>query len=95
VTGPYEPLRQILLDAFEQSASGKGSERHGNGQPWTQQPILTITRSVGLGFPTGQAIKKTIEASGMVERAQLDAAERELLGAIVYLAGAIQWIREQ
>jgi len=95
MTQPYEALYQILSDAYDQSETGKGSERHGNGQPWTQQPILTITRDVGLGFPTGQAIKKTIEAIGMVDREQHVAAERELLGAIVYLAGAIQWIREQ
>lgn len=91
----YAPLRAILDAAYEQSAAGKGVERHGNGLPWLEQPILTVTRHHGLGFATGQAEKKIREAVGMVNRGDKAAAERELLGAIVYVAGAIQWIKEQ
>lgn len=90
----YEDLRAILDEAYAQSAEGKGRERHANSRPWDQQPILQITRAVGLGFPTGQAIKKIEEAVGMVNRGQSDAAARELLGAIVYAAAAIRYVRE-
>ena len=82
----YSVLRAILDDAYEQAASGKGAERHANGQPWSRQPINTITEAVGPGFPAGQAIKKLTEALGMLRRGEADAAHREVLGAIVYAA---------
>ena len=91
----YGALRGILDEAYNQSAKGKGLERHGNGKAWTEQPILAITRDTGIGFPTGQAIKKVTEAVGMLGRGEGDAAARELLGAIVYTAAAIHFIREQ
>jgi hypothetical protein len=95
VTGDaYGALRGILDEAYNQSAKGKGLERHGNGKAWTEQPILAITRDTGIGFPTGQAIKKVTEAVGMLGRGEGDAAARELLGAIVYTAAAIHFIRE-
>ena len=90
----YGALRGILDEAYNQSAKGKGLERHGNGRAWTEQPILAITRDTGIGFPTGQAIKKVTEAVGMLGRGEGDAAARELLGAIVYTAAAIHFIRE-
>ena len=90
----YGALRGILDEAYNQSAKGKGLERHGNGKAWTEQPILAITRDTGIGFPTGQAIKKVTEAVGMLGRGEGDAAARELLGAIVYTAAAIHFIRE-
>ena len=91
----YGALRGILDEAYNQSAKGKGLERHGNGKAWTDQPILAITRDTGIGFPTGQAIKKITEAVGMLGRGEGDAAARELLGAIVYTAAAVKFIREK
>lgn len=85
----YEPLAAILHDALQQAATGKGAERHGNGLPFDAQPMQLITRMVGLGFPMGQLIKKAQEAQGMAERGETDAARRELLGVIVYAAGAV------
>lgn len=93
-TDPYFALRTILNDAYEQSANGKGKERHANQKPFDQQPIMCITRSVGMGFPMGQAMKKIEEAAGMLGRNQQDAAVSELLGAIVYCSAAILKIRE-
>jgi hypothetical protein len=92
--GPYGDLLAILADAYEQSATGKGATRHANGRPWADQPIMTITRSVGIGFPLGQAIKKALEAQGMLGRGECRAARAELLGAIVYLAAAVRRIDE-
>lgn len=85
----YDSLFTILCRALHQAQDGKGAERHGNGLPFDQQPIMVIADQVGMGFQTGQAIKKTVEAHGMVNRGQLDAAEREILGAINFLAAAV------
>jgi hypothetical protein len=81
----YSDLFEVLRDALEEAQEGKGAVRHGNGLSFTEQPALTITRAVGLGFPLGQAMKKIQEC----QRMEPDAAKRELLGAINYLAAAI------
>ena len=81
----YAPLRRVLSLALEQASSGKGAERHGQGNPFDKQPMMEISRMIG--GPAGcfyQAMKKTQEASRM----EPDAAKREILGAINYLAGA-------
>jgi hypothetical protein len=90
----YTPLTRVLEAAHAQASSGKGVERHGNGRDFTSQPIMEIGRMVGPGFALGQAMKKAQEAAGMIQRGERDAAERELLGAIVYVAAAVVLIRE-
>ena len=88
----YETLRKVLDDAYDQAARGKGVQRHGQGGlPFDKQPMQHLIADHGLGFATGQAAKKSGEALGMGR----DAARRELLGAIVYLAGAIVWMDRQ
>ena len=81
-----------MLDlALEQAAYGKGVDRHANGQPFDRQPMMEISRMIG--GPAGcfyQAMKKTQEASRM----DPEAAKREILGAINYLAGAYLLIDE-
>lgn len=91
----YEPLRLALDAAFSQAAEGKGQSRHARNNDFLQQPILTITREVGYGFPAGQAIKKLTEAAKMIEVGAVDAARRELLGAIVYAAAAYIYLEER
>jgi hypothetical protein len=86
----YHDLFDVLRDALDQAQNGKGEERHGNGLSFTGQPALTITRAVGLGFPLGQAMKKIQES----QRMDTDAAKRELLGAINYLAAAVLFLDE-
>ena len=87
----YEPLRDVLRRALDQAQHGKGVERHAAGnQPFVEQSIMSITRMVGLGFPLGQAQKKAQEATRM----DRDAAVRELLGAINYLAAAVLYLEE-
>lgn len=81
----YESLADVLRRAFEQAARGKGAQRHAQSQPFDDQPMQQICRLVGPGFATGQAMKKLQEA----QRLTHDAAIREMLGAIVYIAGAI------
>ena len=88
----YYPLFAVLNDALNQAQVGKGHERHASSddQPFTDQPVLSITRAVGLGFPLGQAMKKIQEC----QRMDTDAAKRELLGAINYLAAAVLFLDE-
>ena len=86
----YSDLFEVLREALEQAQEGKGEARHGNGLSFTMQPALTITRAVGLGFPLGQAMKKIQES----QRMDPDAAKRELLGAINYLAAAVLFLDE-
>lgn len=85
----YDALREVLDLAFKQASEGKGRARHANGQPFQHQPICEIARMVGPAFQSGQVMKKVLEAEGMVARGENDAAERELLGAINYLAARI------
>lgn len=89
----YEHLAAVLKDAYAQAAFGKGKERHANDLPFDHQPMQTISRL--LGNPTGmtyQVCKKVVEAMNMKDRA---ARRRELLGAIVYLAGIVVWLDNQ
>lgn len=87
----YEALYRILCEALEQSASGKGRERHASGEPWEEQPIVEICRWLGSNHGTlFQAIKKLRESA----RLRPEAARREMLGAIVYTAAAIYYLEE-
>lgn len=95
-TPGYEHLHRILAEAFQQSATGKGRQRHatehatGQVKPWHEQSIVQTTMAHGLGFATGQAEKKLREA----QRMEKEAAIREILGAIVYAAAAV-YVLEQ
>ncbi len=82
----YGLLAAVLQRAYEQAAIGKGKERHANGKPFHEQPMQDLIRLHGLGFATGQASKKASEALGLPGA---DRQVAELLGAIVYLAGAV------
>lgn len=88
----YERLADVLARAYSQAALGKGNERHADGKPFHDQPMQQIGDRRGIGFILGQADKKSEEAQGMLARGDADAAVRELLGSIVYLAGAVIWI---
>jgi hypothetical protein len=84
----YESLRRVLEAAYDQASMGKGKERHaGDGLAFIDQPMQAVSKllntSDGLAF---QAIKKVTEQQGMKTFEQ---KERELLGAIVYIAGII------
>ena len=85
VVDGYHGLFDVLADALGQAQLGKGAERHGNGKPFEEQPMQKLIELHGRGFAYGQAGKKAQES----ERLAYGAARRELLGAIVYLAGAV------
>lgn len=85
----YEALAKVLQRAYDQSARGKGRERHATGLPFHEQPIVRGAKDYGPGGPLFQVGKKSREAFGMLQRAERDAAVHELLGAIVYAAAAV------
>ncbi len=88
----YESLASVLSRALDQAQSGKGAERHGNGLPFSEQPVMVEQRQQGgTGFTVGQARKKSLESMGL--QAQ-EAAVKELLGAINYLAAAVLYLEE-
>jgi len=91
MTDLYKNLRSILDDAFDQAAKGKGKERHSRGQSFDEQPMQRISDL--LGTANGllfQAIKKAQESVRLPDVE----AEKELLGAINYIAGAILYRRQ-
>ena len=84
----------MLKAAYVQASEGKGKERHaGNGLAFEDQPMQSISRL--LNTPDGlayQVCKKVTEAKGMETFEQ---KERELLGAINYIAGIIIFEKEK
>lgn len=90
----YESLTDVLKRAFVQAAITKGAERHADNRAFDDQPMQHIARRRGIGFILGQADKKSEEAQGMLSRGEREKAVHELLGAIVYLAGAIIFIEK-
>lgn len=92
----YEPLFEELINALNQSQSGKGKARHNpDNDDFVDQPILTNARQVGPGGPAMQTMKKTGEAIGMFNRGEHDRAVAELHGAIIYAAATIILIKEK
>lgn len=81
----YESLALVLSRAFAQAASGKGKERHAQGEPFTEQVMQQGAQRFGVGSLLFQAFKKSEES----QRLPHDRAVAELLGAINYLAGAV------
>lgn len=83
----YEELEAVLQSAYEQASAGKGKERHANGLPFHEQRMQGISNLLGsdngMAF---QAIKKLTEGLAFDNPA---AREKELLGAIVYIAGIL------
>lgn len=88
----YGALADVLRDAYDQAATGKGRERHARDrEPFEKQQICEITRRVGIGFPLGQAMKKIVESQRLAPGHDV----QELLGAINYLAAAVIVMRER
>lgn len=83
----YSSLRRVLDAAYDQAATGKGAERHANARSFESQPMQSISDLLGdnhgLLF---QAVKKIQESTRLPHYRR---RERELLGAINYIAGAI------
>ncbi len=87
----YTSLARVLEQALDQAQHGKGRERHASGEPFDQQPIMTIGAMVGSGYQLGQAIKKLHES----QRLDPAAAKAERLGAINYIAASILALEQE
>lgn len=87
--GDEHPLTLVFACALAEVTDGKGQERHGNGVDFLDQPWLHIARRHGIGFLTGQAEKKLGEATAHRDDWDQGKWEREMLGAINYLAMAV------
>lgn len=89
----YEQLHRALMDALAQASHGKGRERHAKGQPFHEQRMQSISHLIGTGRGMAfQVIKKLTEGMDLPDPG---ARERELLGAINYLAGMVVYFRNQ
>lgn len=88
----YGRLKEVLARAYSQAATGKGAARHGQDLPFEQQPMQTLSRSLGSNVGLlYQAAKKAQESL----RLDREHAVFELLGAINYLAGAIIFLEDR
>ena len=84
--GQYGSLLGVLMDAFAQATYGKGKERHNpDSLNFEEQDMMKIMKRRGIGFALGQADKKSWEG----QRMKYQHRRTELLGAIIYIAGAI------
>lgn len=87
----YEPLADALQGALDQAQYGKGKDRHANGKPFLEQPMMEIGRMTGPGGTIFQAMKKAQESLGLSD----ERAIKECYGAINYLAGTILLLAER
>lgn len=86
----YASLAEVLNRAYKQASEGKGVERHAKeGEAFEDQLLFRIAEKHGVGFLTGQAVKKLDESARLFDDFGTEAAVRELLGAIVYTAAAV------
>lgn len=76
------PLRKVFDLAIHQLTKGKGERHGGEKVPFLNQQWVTLADDFGTGFLFGQSSKKLREAMGKVGEAR----QRELLGALNYLA---------
>ena len=87
----FHQLRSVLDDAYADAVSGKGTRHHRRSDDvlviaFEDQLIVYLNEQLGsTHFAVGQAVKKAIESVGKDH----EPAERELLGAIIYLAAAV------
>ena len=91
----YSPLERVLCAAYAQASGGKGKDRHAAGDDFLDQPIMTIGRLLkSADGEAYQAIKKLREGLMMHQRGNTDAAIRECLGAINYIAAVALLLAE-
>jgi len=88
----YEPLFRVLAEALDQAQAGKGRERHANGRPFMEQPIIKEAEESGVGFLCGQVRKKILEAKNCPD---LERAKRDILGSIVYASAMVLFIERE
>lgn len=86
----YKSLQDVFDNAFTQASKGKGKERHADGKPFEDQPIMWIEEHFP-SFQLGQAVKKLHES----QKLPLDRAVAELHGAINFIAAHIIFLEKK
>lgn len=94
ITTADHPLTPVLQDVVLQVTRGKGERHGGTSIPFWDQTWAIVAHDHGVGFLTGQAQKKLMEAAQSRIQKDAEAYERELLGAIAYLGMAILHTRK-
>lgn len=90
----HASLERVFALAVAQSRDGKGADRHGNGKPFEDQPIVRDIAELGSNHGAiAQVRKKALESTRLAATGRKDMAMAELLGAMVY-AGAAYLILE-
>jgi hypothetical protein len=85
----HASLRRVFDLAVAQTKDGKGADRHGNGEAFERQPIVTINEVLGSNHGAlFQVVKKANESARLAATGRKDMAKNELLGAMVYLGAA-------
>ena len=98
-------FKEVLEQAYDQVARGKGKQRHGQAKEFHEQPWKLIADHVGPEFLIGQAIKKLMELKShsvnevSLRALKMDTAADEdskrwmtdAVGAIVYTVMAIMY----
>lgn len=89
----YERLSGVLELAYQQAASGKGAERHANGLHFDEQRMQVISRL--LDSPKGMAFQACKKIAEGIDLPTHEAQVKELLGAIVYIAGMVIYLTDK
>jgi len=80
----YEPVLDVLIQALDQTQSGKGKERHASDNPFLEQEIMNGARCCGLGSMIFQVRKKALEAERLAYNGEFQKAKTDTLGSIIY-----------
>lgn len=82
----YDKLAAILDEALERAQAGKGKERHANGKPFHEQPIVAINVDLGTADGALYQVRKKMDES---KRLPPDRRRAERLDAINYIVASI------
>lgn len=97
ITNGERNVDEVIGQAMLRCFSGKGKERHNieGTVDFMDQPLMEISRRVGIGGPLYQVHKKAYEAHDMVRKGDFERARNELLDIIIYTAATVLLLDEQ
>lgn len=97
ITNGERKVGEVIGQAMLRCFSGKGKERHNieGTVDFMDQPLMEISRRVGIGGPLYQVHKKAYEAHDMVRKGDFERARNELLDIIIYTAATVLLLDEQ
>lgn len=97
ITNGERKVGEVIHQAMLRCFSGKGKERHNieGTVDFMDQPLMEISRRVGIGGPLYQVHKKAYEAHDMVRKGDSERARNELLDIIIYTAATVLLLDEQ